>query len=119
MVKFAGDYMSKISDFTSTFKGVLTLILPLLIVAISVFLLSGGVYEVREAIRGTPVEWREQLPTESLVSMILFGLSMSGLYLAFKSVRHLHTPREAYMLALVGLVLAALAYLGIYVLAQG
>jgi formate hydrogenlyase subunit 3/multisubunit Na+/H+ antiporter MnhD subunit len=108
--------MSKLSDIASRLSDLLTLFLPPFLIAACIFMLGGGVYEVAQAVWPRP--WREQSPTDALTFMILLGLSLSGLYLTFKSVKYLHTPREAYMLAFVGLALAALGYLGIQMLVR-
>jgi len=81
----------------------------------SIFLLGGGIYDVVEQpviafisggriIPYYPEALNEQLVGESIATMILYSLSAVGLLLAYQSTKYAYSPREAYTMILIGLL---------------
>jgi len=98
-----------------------TLILSLMAIAIAVFLLGGGLYNV--IMKPYPAVYyggrfiflypqlSEQFVTDSLVAMILYSLGIVGLIAVYQSTKYAYKPRQAYMTFLVGFILLLLAYI--------
>jgi hypothetical protein len=98
-----------------------TLILSLMAIAIAVFLLGGGLYDV--IMKPYPAVYyggrfiflypqlSEQFVTDSLVAMILYSLGIVGLIAVYQSTKYAYKPRQAYMTFLVGFILLLLAYI--------
>jgi len=98
-----------------------TLILSLMAIAIAVFLLGGGLYNV--IMKPYPAVYyggrfiflypqlSEQFVTDSLVAMILYSLGIVGLIAIYQSTKYAYKPRQAYMTFLVGFILLLLAYI--------
>jgi len=92
------------------------------IIALSIFLLGGGIYDIIEkpipiGIRGGrvitfyPYGINEQLLGESLLVMILYGLGVAGLILTYQSTKFAYRPRQAYIMLLIGISLVTLSYI--------
>jgi len=97
------------------------LILSIIAIAIAVFLLGGGLYNV--IMKPYPAVYyggrfiflypqlTEQFVTDSLVAMILYSLGIVGLIAVYQSTKYAYKPRQAYMTFLVGFILLLLAYI--------
>ena len=98
-------------------------VIAVVVVAASVFLLGGGVYDVLEkplvAVVQTggriivfyPYAINEQLLLESIVVMTGYAIGVVGFLLTYQSTKYAYRPRQAYMLLLVGCVLIITAYI--------
>jgi len=98
-------------------------VIAVIVVATSVFLLGGGVYDILEkplvAVVQTggriivfyPYAISEQLLLESIVVMTGYAIGVVGLLLTYQSTKYAYRPRQAYMLLLVGCVLIITAYI--------
>jgi hypothetical protein len=82
----------------------------------SIFLLGGGIYDIVEhpviafisggrIIPYYPEALNEQLAGESIATMILYSLGAIGLLLVYQSTKYAHSPREAYTMILIGLLI--------------
>ncbi len=98
-----------------------TIILAGIVVAASVFLLGGGIYDIIERpvvafvsggriIPYYPQGLNEQLLGESVASMILYALGVVGLVLMYQSTKYAYSPREAFTMLLIGLVLLLIGW---------
>ncbi|HDI12155.1 MAG TPA: hypothetical protein ENF63_01025 [Candidatus Bathyarchaeota archaeon] len=92
------------------------------IIALSIFLLGGGIYDIIEkpipigmqggrVITFYPYGINEQLLGESLLVMILYGLGVVGLILTYQSTKFAYRPRQAYIMLLIGISLVTLSYI--------
>lgn len=103
-----------------------TSIIAVLVLALSIFILGGGVYDVIQARLG---ELQTVLPTpsyprfyytgmtdqtfnESAYFIIFLIVGVSGGYISFRSSRHAYRPREARMLLMIGVAMMVLATIG-------
>lgn len=98
-------------------------VIAVIVVAASVFLLGGGVYDILEkplvAVVQTggriivfyPYSVNEQLLLESIVVMTGYAIGVVGFLLTYQSTKYAYRPRQAYMLLLVGCVLLITAYI--------
>ena len=98
-----------------------TLLVAAVAVAVSIFLLGGGIYDILEQpivafisggriIPYYPQALNEQLLGESIASMILYSLGVVGLVLMYQSTKYAYRPREAFTTLLIGLVLLLLGW---------
>lgn len=96
-------------------------IFAIIAVALSIFLLGGGVYDILEepllaiTLSGRwifyyPYSVHEQIPAESLTVMILFAIGFTGFLLTYQSTKYAYKPRQAFMLLLTGALLIMIAY---------
>jgi len=97
-------------------------VIAIIVAAFSIFLLSGGVYDILEkpliAIPlGTqkiifyyPYTVHEQSILESLFVMTSYGLGVAGVLAIYQSTKYAYRPRQAFILLLSGAVLVLLAY---------
>jgi hypothetical protein len=97
-------------------------IIAILVVALSVFLLGGGIYDILEQPLsvipfGTsgvlffyPYTLSAQAVYESIGVMIIYSLGVAGILLMYQSTKYAYKPRQAFMLLLVGMVLILIAY---------
>jgi len=103
-------------------EGPSSTLIILLITIVSLFLLSGGVYNV---IIQPPVLFpspnfpifytyslHEQSWSESLIAFLLFSLGTAGGYLSYRSTRYGYKPRQAAMLLVIGVIMLFLAFVG-------
>jgi len=58
-----------------------------------------------------PQSLSDQFIAESLITMILFALGMTGLLLMYQSTKYAFKPRQAYMMFIMGTVFLFLSYL--------
>jgi len=98
-----------------------TLILSIIAIALSVFLLGGGLYNI--IMRPYPAiysggrflflypQLTDQFITDSMVATVLYSLGIVGLISMYQSTKYANKPRQAYMMLLVGVVLFLLAYI--------
>jgi len=97
-------------------------VIATLVVAGSIFLLGGGIYDILEkpltAIVATggrlivvyPYALNEQFLVESIIVMTLYTIGVVGLFLMYQSTKYAYRPRQAFILLLVGCVLIIAAY---------
>ncbi|KPV61499.1 MAG: OST3 / OST6 family protein [Candidatus Bathyarchaeota archaeon BA1] len=115
-------HMRKVYQKVSTAKPSL-FVLAAVAIALSVFLLGGGVYDILEReiyiaipLRGRwvfyyPYTVHEQTILDSLLSMTLYAIGTVGFLLTYQSTRYAYKPRQAFILLLVGAVFIVVAYL--------
>lgn len=93
-----------------------------LMIAVSVFLLAGGVYNIMMKplvllpSPGFPIFYyyglHEQTWSESLAAMILFLVGFAGAFVSYKSTRYAYKPRQAATLLLIGVALLIISFIG-------
>jgi len=92
------------------------------IVASTVFLLGGGVYDLladpliafpigRRILFFYPYSVHEQAVLESLLVMTSYVMGFFGVFLMYQSTKYAYKPRQAYILLLSGVVLLLIAYI--------
>ena len=90
-------------------------------VAVIIFLLGGGLYDIIQSPEvviprpGTiwityPYTLLEQVIMESLISMVLWAAGFAGLVLIYESTKYADKPSRAYYRFIVGVFLILLAY---------
>jgi hypothetical protein len=94
----------------------------LLISALSLFLLAGGVYNIifqppvflssSDYIIFYTYGLHEQIWGESIIAILLFSLGAGGGYLTHRSTRYVYKPREATMLLIIGIIMLFIAFIG-------
>ena len=94
-----------------------------LVVAASLFLLGGGVYDILEKplfaivasggriITYYPYTLNEQFLVESIIVMVIYAIGVMGFLLTYQSTKYAYSSRQAYRLLLVGCVLIVIAYI--------
>lgn len=99
------------------------LVTAVLVVAASLFLLGGGIYDILEKplfaivesggriITYYPYALNEQFLVESIIVMVIYTIGVTGFLLTYQSTRYAYRPRQAYRLLLVGCVLVVIAYI--------
>jgi hypothetical protein len=97
-----------------------SLIISILAIAIAIFLLGGGLYDI--IMKPYPAVYysgrfiflypqlSEQFITDSIVVITLYTLGVVGLVAIYQSTKYAYKPRQAYMMFLVGLSLLLIAY---------
>ena len=98
-----------------------TLIISMIAIAIAVFFLGGGLYDIimkplpAVYYGGTFVflypQLSEQFIADSLVAIILYTFGIVGLVMVYQSTKYAYKPRQAYMMFLVGVVLIFISYI--------
>lgn len=100
-----------------------TFLLAAIAIGVSVFLLGGGIYDILEQpivafvtqsgriIPYFPEALNEQLLGESVASMILYSLGIVGLILLYQSTKYAYSPRNAFTMLLIGLVLFMIGWI--------
>jgi hypothetical protein len=98
------------------------LIVGLVVVAFSLFLMAGGIYDIIEQpdiagfsstggiISFFPYGITQQLLLESVIVMIFYGMGFAGFLVAYRSTKYAYDPRQAYRFLLVGCVLVLISY---------
>lgn len=92
-----------------------TTLLVVVVVVLSIFLLSGGVFDILEkplALLPKGTGWtfvyrgslHIQTLNESIVAGLLYLLAFFGLYLLLRSTRSVYNPRQAYLMLIIGLM---------------
>jgi len=91
-----------------------TIVTIVFLIAISVFLLAGGVYNIMMGppIIGYSYGLQDQSWFESLVAIILFAAGFAGVFVSYKSTRYAYKPRQAAMLLLIGVALLLISFIG-------
>lgn len=98
------------------------LVVTAIVIAASIFLLAGGVYNLLEKplmlwwtgerfIFYYPYSLNEQFVLESVFIMIFYALGAVGLLLTYQSTRYAYRPRQAFILLLTGSLLIFAAYI--------
>ena len=97
-------------------------LLIIILVAIAIFILGGGVYDWMEnpiSVLPTPSNpyfyypgITDQTLTESELFIVFLIIGAAGGLVTFRSTRHAYRPREAQMLLLIGLAMIVVAFLG-------
>ena len=94
-----------------------------LVVAASLFLLGGGVYDLLEKpllaivaaggriITYYPYAINEQFLVESIIVMVVYAIGVVGFLLTYQSTKYAYRSRQAYRLLLVGCALIVIAYI--------
>jgi hypothetical protein len=98
-------------------------VVGVLVVAASLFLLGGGIYDVLiqpivaivasggRIISFYPYGITEQLLLESVIIMVFYAMGFAGFLIAYRSTKYAYNPRQAYRFLLVGAVLILIAYI--------
>lgn len=98
-------------------------VIATIVVAGSIFLLGGGIYDILEkpltaivAAGGRiivvyPYALNEQFLVESIIVMTLYAIGVVGFFLTYQSTKYAYRPRQAFILLLMGCVLIITAYL--------
>ena len=93
-----------------------------MLVALTLFFLGGGVYDLladpiiafpvgRRILFFYPYSVHEQAVLESLLVMISYAMGFFGVFLMYQSTKYAYKPRQAYILLLTGVVLLLIAYI--------
>jgi hypothetical protein len=96
-------------------------VVAITVVAVSLFLLGGGVYDFiaqplpaysygQTILFFYPFTLSGQAIIESIGVMIAYAMGFAGLLLLYQSTKYAYKPRQAYMMLLVGVVLIVIAY---------
>ncbi len=104
----------------SRYFGTLTILLYLVIVAFTVFVISGGIYVILEkplAILPRGSGWtfiyrgsiHLQTLNESIVAAIVYIMGILGLYMLLRSTRLVYRPRQAYIMLIIGLLVTLIS----------
>jgi len=96
-------------------------IVAILVVAFSVFLLAGGIYDILEKPlsvlpygRGVLFFYpglQGQFFNESVAVMIAYAMGVAGILLIYQSTKYVYKPRQAFIMLLSGVVLILIAYI--------
>jgi hypothetical protein len=90
-------------------------------VALSFFLLSGGIYDILIkpivayfAAGGQMLVFypslTDQFLLESIIIMVFYAIGFAGFLIAYRSTKYAYNPRQAYRFLLVGCVLLIIGY---------
>ena len=93
-----------------------------LVVAASLFLLGGGIYDILEKplfaivasgriITYYPYDVNAQFLVESIIVMVIYAIGIVGFLLTYQSTKYAYSSRQAYRLLLVGCILIIVAYI--------
>jgi len=92
------------------------------VVAVSLFLLGGGIYDILlqpivaivasggRIITFYPFGLTEQFLSESVIIMVYYALGVVGFLIAYRSTKYAYNPRQAYRFLLIGCALLIVAY---------
>ena len=104
------------------------LLIPTLAVALAVFLFAGGVYDlIQRPLAAVYYNNQflflnpyltEQFVSDSILAAIIYSLGVIGLIAVYQSTRYVYKPRQAYMMLIIGLALALMAYIFLQVAIQ-
>ena len=127
----ANGFSKKLSSITfslqKTYEKMLTakpslLVVGLLAVAVSFFLMAGGIYNILiqpivayvdqagGIISFYPYGITDQLLLESVIVMVFYAMGFAGFLVAYRSTKYAYSPRQAYRFLLVGCVLVLISY---------
>jgi hypothetical protein len=119
--------MNKLYRRVSTAKPS-ALIFSIIVIAIAIFLFGGGLYDL--TVKPYPAVYSgghfillypqlsEQFLSDSIVATILYSLGVVGLLVLYQSTKYAYKPRQASMMAIVGIVFLLLAYIFLEVAMQ-
>jgi hypothetical protein len=97
-----------------------TMIVSIAAIVIAIFFFGGGLYDL--IVQPYPAVYyggsflflypgiSDQFVSDSIVSMMLFGLGTVGLISIYQSTKYAYKPRQAYLMFLIGLIFVLLAY---------
>jgi len=98
-----------------------SLLIPTLAIAFAIFLFAGGIYDlIQKPLAAVYYNNQflflnpyltEQFISDSILSAIIYSLGVVGLIVVYQSTRYVYKPRQAYMMLLIGLSLAFMAYI--------
>jgi hypothetical protein len=97
-------------------------VVAIVIVAFSIFLLAGGIYDIleqplsvipfgRRVLFFYPYTLQAQAVVESFGVMIAYAMGVAGILLMYQSTKYAYKPRQAYIMLLTGVVLILIAYI--------
>jgi quinol-cytochrome oxidoreductase complex cytochrome b subunit len=96
----------------------------IILLAFSIFVLGGGIYNIMErplAITPGPSRsWTFYVPydinrqtlNESILAMLLFLMGIAGYFTYYLSTRYVYSPRRAWIIALIGISVLIIAFVG-------
>lgn len=96
----------------------------MIVLMYSLFVLGGGIYNIMErplAITPGPERsWTFYIPydvnrqtlNESIFVMVFFAMGMAGYFLYYLSTRYVYNPRRAWIMALIGICLLLIGFIG-------
>ncbi|MGD0159975.1 MAG: hypothetical protein ABSB89_06720 [Candidatus Bathyarchaeia archaeon] len=97
------------------------LLIPILAVGFAVFLFAGGIYDLiqkplaavyyNNAFLFLNPYLTEQFISDSVLAAIIYSMGVIGLIVVYQSTRYIYKPRQAYMMLIIGLALAFMAYI--------
>ena len=119
---------SLVFSLQKTYERILTakpslFVVGILAVAISLFLLGGGIYDILiqpivaivaaggRIISFYPYGITDQLLLESIIIMVFYAMGFAGFLIAYRSTKYAYSPRQAYRFLLIGCVLLLIAYI--------
>jgi len=101
------------------------LVFAVAVVAASIFLLGGGIYDILEKpyfaifleggrfIGVYPYSLNEQLLAESIFVMLIYAIGAGGFLLTYQSTKYAYRPRQAFMFLLIGVIFIIVAYIAV------
>lgn len=128
MAKGSSKKLSSIAfSVQKTYEKILTakpslLVIGLLVVAVTLFLMAGGIYDIMiqpivayvsaagRIVSFYPYGITDQLLLESVIVMIFYAIGFAGFLVAYRSTKYAYNPRQAYRFLLVGCVLVLISY---------
>jgi hypothetical protein len=97
------------------------LLIPTVAVAFAVFLFAGGVYDLIQRPQAAVYYnnqflflnpyLSQQFVSDSILAAIIYSMGVIGLIAVYQSTRYVYKPRQAYMMLMIGLALALMAYI--------
>ena len=104
------------------------LLIPTLAVAFAVFLFAGGVYDLIQRPQAAVYYnnqflflnpyLSQQFVSDSILAAIIYSMGVIGLIAVYQSTKYVYKPRQAYMMLIIGLALALMAYIFLQVAIQ-
>lgn len=96
----------------------------LALIAVAIFLLGGGIYDLleRPAVAyfigelGRPIFYypyptlNEQLLAESMLIMILYVIGVAGLLITYQATKYAYKPRQAYIMLVIGVTFIVVSF---------
>jgi len=127
MARFKRNFSSLVFLIRKSYRKILItkpspLFVTFIAIALSIFLLGGGVYDILEKplallpgltgryIFFVPYALHEQTLNQSLIAMLLYTFGVLGFLLIYRSTKYAFKPRQAATFLLLGAVLTVLAY---------
>jgi len=104
-----------------TTTGSSNLVLPVVAIAVAIFLFGGGIYDI--IMKPLPAVYyggrflflypqlSEQFISDSIVAMTIYSLGVVGLFAIYQSTKYVYKPRQAYLMMIFGVVLLLIAYI--------